>query len=101
MQRTLLNLMALAWLAVLTQPQTALACATCYGVSDSDLARGMNWGILSLLFVVLVVLSGVGSFFIYLARRSAVLNASKPAVDSAASIEAASEPVESFTTPRQ
>jgi hypothetical protein len=101
MQRTLLNLLALAWLAVLTQPRPAFACATCYGVSDSNLARGMNWGILSLLFVVLVVLSGVGSFFLYLARRSAVLNASKPVVDPADSVEAAPEQVESFNSPAQ
>ena len=31
----------------------------------------MNWGILSLLAVVVVVLSGIAAFFIYLARRAA------------------------------
>jgi hypothetical protein len=35
------------------------------------MARGMNWGILSLLAIVAVVLSAFTAFFIYLARRSA------------------------------
>jgi len=57
---------------VLAAPQTMLACATCFGKSDSDLARAMNWGIVSLLAVVVVVLSGIAAFFIYLARRAAM-----------------------------
>ena len=48
-----------------------LACAACYGQSDSPMAAGMNWGILSLLTVMAVVLGGVSAFFIYLAKRSA------------------------------
>ena len=52
-------------------PQPLLACATCFGKSDSDLARGMNFGILSLLVVVVFVLGSIGAFFIYLARRAA------------------------------
>jgi hypothetical protein len=35
------------------------------------MAAGMNWGIFSLLAVVVTVLGGVAAFFIYLARRSA------------------------------
>jgi hypothetical protein len=35
------------------------------------MAAGMNWGIMSLLVVVGMVLGGVSAFFIYLARRSA------------------------------
>ena len=61
----------LAALAIAAAPQSVLACATCFGKSDSDLARAMNWGILSLLAVVVVVLSGIAAFFIYLARRAA------------------------------
>jgi hypothetical protein len=56
-------------------PQVLFACATCFGASDSDLAKGMNWGILSLLVVVVMVLSGIASFFIYLMKRSAALAA--------------------------
>jgi hypothetical protein len=37
------------------------------------MAVGMNWGIFSLLGVVVVVLGGIAAFFVYLARRSAAL----------------------------
>ena len=60
----------LAALAVAATPQSVLACATCFGKSDSDLATAMNWGILSLLAVVVFVLGGSAAFFIYLARRA-------------------------------
>ena len=61
----------LAALIIAAAPQSGLACATCFGKSDSDLAKAMNWGILSLLAVVVVVLGGIAAFFIYLARRAA------------------------------
>jgi len=64
-------------LALAAAPQSALACATCFGKSDSDLAKAMNWGILSLLAVVVVVLSGFAAFFIYLARRAATIAAAE------------------------
>ena len=60
--------MAAGWLAA---PETALACAACFGRSDSKLAEGMNWGIFSLLGVVIFVLGWVAAFFIYLAKRAA------------------------------
>ncbi len=53
-------------------PSPLRACAACYGQSDSPMAKGMNWGIFSLLVVVVLVLGGIASFFVYLARRSAV-----------------------------
>jgi hypothetical protein len=62
----------LAALAMAAAPQSVLACATCFGKSDSDLAQAMNWGILSLLAVVVFVLGGIAAFFIYLARRAAI-----------------------------
>ena len=34
------------------QPASLFACAACYGASDSPMAKGMNWGIFSLLGVV-------------------------------------------------
>jgi hypothetical protein len=46
-----------------------LACAACYGKSDSPLALGLNWGIFSLLGVVIFVLGGFAGFFIYLVKR--------------------------------
>jgi hypothetical protein len=50
---------------------SAQACAMCSGKTDSPLAVAMNWGILSLLVVVVGVLGAIASFFIYLARRAA------------------------------
>jgi homoserine acetyltransferase len=39
------------------------------------MAKGMNLGILSLLAVIGVVLGGVVSFFVYLAKKSATVSA--------------------------
>ena len=50
--------------------QKAAACATCYGESDSPMAEGMNAGIFVLLIIVTGMLSGLGAFFIFLARRA-------------------------------
>lgn len=57
--------------ALAAAAQNAMACAACYGKSDSDLAHGMNWGIFALLLVVTFVLGGIASFFVYIARRAA------------------------------
>jgi len=54
-----------------------LACAACYGQSDSPLAKGMNWGILSLLAVVVMVLGSIAACSIVLARRSAAVAATR------------------------
>lgn len=62
-------LVALSWISM----TDAFACATCFGASDSALVKGMNFGILTLLLVVLGVLGGIASFFVYLIRRSAAL----------------------------
>jgi hypothetical protein len=56
---------------VVLHSQSVLACAACFGKSDSPMAQGMNWGIFSLLAVVVSVLAGIATFFIYLARKSA------------------------------
>src|SRR6185503_16609863 len=57
-------------------PASVLACAACFGKSDSSMARGMNWGIASLLVVVVGVLGGIASFFVYIARKSSLADAS-------------------------
>jgi len=66
---------ALSWVvslqvAVWMAPK-ALACATCFGKSDSPLAAGMNMGILTLLGFILSLLAVIAGFFVYLARRAA------------------------------
>jgi hypothetical protein len=70
----------LAWAFL---PKAAWGCSVCYGKSDSELAKGFNWGVISLLFVVLFVLGGFVAFFIYIAKRSAALaqNATAPLAD--------------------
>jgi hypothetical protein len=64
------TLPACAAAMALGQPGSLLACATCFGASDSPLAQGMNWGILTLLLVVFTVLSGIVGFFVHLGWRS-------------------------------
>jgi len=68
------GLISLFLLAALS-PGQLLACAACYGQSDSPLAQGMNWGIFSLLGVVVCVLATIASFFVFLGRRSAAQSA--------------------------
>ncbi len=57
------------------QPSLLWACAACYGQDSGPMAQGMNWGILSLLAIIVSVLVGVAGFFVYLANRSAQLPA--------------------------
>jgi heme/copper-type cytochrome/quinol oxidase subunit 2 len=47
----------------------ASACSACFGQSDSELARGMNFGIMTLLIVVMGVLGAIAAFFVYLVKR--------------------------------
>jgi len=61
---------AFALALVLVRPESLFACATCYGASDSPLAQGMNWGIMTLLVVVFTVLCGIVGFFVHVGRRS-------------------------------
>lgn len=60
-------------------PSPLWACAACAGQSDSAMAKGMNWGIFSLLGVVAVVLGGVTSFFVFLGKQSAAASAASVA----------------------
>jgi hypothetical protein len=39
------------------------------------MAKGMNWGIASLLVVIAMVLSAFATFFVYLAKKSAAVEA--------------------------
>ena len=64
-------ILSLAIMALALQPASLLACAACFGQSDSPMAKGMNWGIFTLLAVIVSVLGGIAGFFIFLARKSA------------------------------
>ena len=68
--RKLRKLSASALLTLVLCPQSLWACAACYGQSDSAMAKGMNWGIMSLLAVVVCVLGGITTFFVYIAKKS-------------------------------
>ncbi|MBL9171275.1 MAG: hypothetical protein JNN07_26315 [Verrucomicrobiales bacterium] len=68
-RRYLAGLVGVLW-TVASQPE-AMACATCFGQTDSPLGRGLNWGIFALLVVVTSVLGGICSFFVFIARRTA------------------------------
>lgn len=70
-RRTAARLVALATGAVCAWPEAVRACAVCYGQTDSPLARGLVWGIVALLGVLLVVLGGVAWFFVHQSRRAA------------------------------
>lgn len=62
--------------ALLLRADAAHACAACFGKSDSPLAQAMNWGIFSLMAVIVSVLVCIAGFFVFIARRSAALAAS-------------------------
>ena len=57
-------------MAVLLAPQPVRACAACFGQSNDQMAVGMNWGIATLLVIIVSVLGGIASFFVYIARKS-------------------------------
>lgn len=59
-------------------PSPVLACAACYGKSDSALASGMNWGIFTLLGVVLTVLTCIALFFVHIIRKEETLSNPPP-----------------------
>jgi hypothetical protein len=67
---------ALALGAMMHAP-SALACAACFGQSDSPLAKGMNAGIFCLMGVVVCVLGTIASFAIFFAKKAAAVAAMK------------------------
>jgi hypothetical protein len=97
MRRALCILVLLVSAALALSPDSAQACAACYGQSDSPMAAGMNWGIVSLLTMIVLVLGGVAGFFVFLVRRAALSPAAKPGGALAQSWEA-SWPVSASAT---
>ena len=75
---------AAMFLGFCLNPSAVRACAACAGQSDSPMAQGMNWGIFSLLGIIVLVLAGVAGFFIYLARRNGAGAVPPPAGELAA-----------------
>lgn len=80
--KRLRTVLCLALLALLASPAGALACAACFGKSDSNMAKSVNAGIFSLMGVIVTVLAGAGSFFVFLSRRAAAAAAAQAAEQS-------------------
>ena len=68
-----ISLTILACLAVLFSAAPALACSVCYGDPNSAMSQGAKAGVLVLLGVVGVVLTGLASLLIFWMRRAARL----------------------------
>lgn len=68
-----LSIRALVFLALIALRPEVQACAVCFGRSDSNLAKGMNMGIFTLLFFIGSVLATLSAFFVFLAVRSSRL----------------------------
>ena len=72
-RRVRISLTILACLAVLLSAAPALACSVCYGDPNSAMSQGAKAGVLVLLGVVGVVLTGLASLLIFWMRRAATL----------------------------
>ena len=68
-------------------PSPVLACAACYGRSDSPLASGMNWGIFTLLGIIVTVLLSIAGFFCYIINREAAQVETEPAAQNLAEVK--------------
>lgn len=72
--------------AVALAPSPLFACAACFGQSDSTLASGMNWGIFTLMGVIVTVLATIASFFVYIIRKEAA-QAAKTAAENLSEVK--------------
>ena len=64
----------------LLYPDTADACAVCYGAEDSAMTAGLNNGILALLGVIAVVQGGFVALFVSLWKRGRRLRRNRTAL---------------------
>lgn len=68
---TFQRLFAVCLTALVAAPPPLLACSVCQGEAGAPMSDALRWSVLLLLGVVLAVLAGIASFFIYLVKRSA------------------------------
>ena len=73
MRRMLFTMIALS------APRAVLACPVCFGQNDSAMAVATNWGIITLLVIIVCVLAAFASFFVYLGRRARLAEMPGPA----------------------
>jgi len=62
--------LVIALVLLALSPGALRACSVCYGDPDSGMARGLVSGIGVLLGVVVTVLAGIATFFVYIAKKS-------------------------------
>ena len=67
--KRILHIIILSFI-ILFVPETAQACATCFGDPSAPAAQGMNWAILTLLGVTGGVLGGVIATIISIGKRT-------------------------------
>jgi hypothetical protein len=67
--KRILHIIILSFI-ILFVPETAQACATCFGDPSAPAAQGMNWAILTLLGVTGGVLAGVIGTIISIGKRT-------------------------------
>ncbi len=82
-RHAIVSVAILAGLGALLSAQPALACSVCYGDPNSAMTQGAQAGVLVLLGVVGVVLTGLVSLLIFWMRRAAQLEAEAVAVEQA------------------
>lgn len=83
----LLRKTALAAALAGCMPTRLFACAACFGKSSDPLAHGMNWGIFTLLGIVVLMLSTIATFFFFLIRRAAAAQEQKVAEENLSGAE--------------
>lgn len=67
--KRILHIIILSFI-ILFVPETAQACATCFGDPNAPAAQGMNWAILTLLGVTGGVLGAVIGTIISIAKKT-------------------------------
>ena len=78
-----MSLAILVCLAALLTAQPVLACSVCYGDPNSAMTHGAQAGVIVLLGVVGVVLTGLASMLLFWMRRTAKLDSQGRAVEEA------------------
>lgn len=72
--RTLLQIVFVLMLLVILDPGSSQACPNCYSDPNAPTAQGMKMAVISLLGVTGGVLMAFGSFFLFLRRRSLMID---------------------------
>lgn len=60
-------------LVLLAAPRVALACPVCFGQNDTPMGNAVKAGVIMMLVLVGLVLTGFGAFILQLSRRARAL----------------------------